>query len=197
MCLNSAAAWRNTTPTSIAAPADAPPTNTKSCTLLNPATCTHSYYEVALKHLVLMQRRPELTQLALQEAQGVPGLRDEYAADAWSEQVVELAATLLAREKYSYVVSRWGGLWSAAGACRVQVAAHTQPRVSPCLTRCLLRATTTASATPLPCCRFNTPQPSPGGDAAVGCCGQPLALTLGAHAAGQPLPVAACRVHRH
>lgn len=36
-------------------------------------------------------------------------LRKEYTTDGWADQVAEAAALLLAREKYSYVVSRWVG----------------------------------------------------------------------------------------
>lgn len=62
------------------------------------------YYETALQQLVLMQHRTELlagAHLAATSA-GVQ-LREK---DSWVNAVVNEAALMLARQKYTYVVSR-------------------------------------------------------------------------------------------
>lgn len=62
------------------------------------------YYETALQQLVLMQRRTELLAAARWEAaQAGLRLRD---VDHWVDAVVNEAALMLARQKYTYVVSR-------------------------------------------------------------------------------------------
>jgi len=64
------------------------------------------YYEKALQQLILMQSRPQLTAMARQQLNDIRGtLRGEYTTAGWADQVAEAAALLLAREKYSYVVS--------------------------------------------------------------------------------------------
>lgn len=70
------------------------------------------YYETALQQLILMQCRSELAKLALDsilEADrcSIP-LRDAFSSESRErvKQVCEEAALLLARKKFSYVVSR-------------------------------------------------------------------------------------------
>lgn len=54
-----------------------------------------------------MQSRTQLTRLARQMMTTEGGsLRQQHLPDGWADQVAEAAALLLAREKYSYVVSR-------------------------------------------------------------------------------------------
>jgi hypothetical protein len=67
------------------------------------------YYETALQQLILMQCRPQLTRMARrigEAGEGAGSLRKQHLPDGWADQVAEAAALLLAREKYSYVVSR-------------------------------------------------------------------------------------------
>lgn len=62
-----------------------------------------------------MQCRPQLTKMARAMARDLAAqmqedasgaLRQQFQPDGWADQVAEEAALLLAREKYSYVVSR-------------------------------------------------------------------------------------------
>eukprot|EP00879_Flechtneria_rotunda_P010664 GHRR01011145.1.p1 GENE.GHRR01011145.1~~GHRR01011145.1.p1 ORF type:complete len:1109 (+),score=334.63 GHRR01011145.1:1762-5088(+) len=63
------------------------------------------YYEQALQQLILMQCKVELAAAAQQAAKraGVP-LRDQRE---WVAAVSQQAALMMARQKYTYVVSRW------------------------------------------------------------------------------------------
>ncbi|KAF8059158.1 CALS3 [Scenedesmus sp. PABB004] len=68
------------------------------------------HYHSALQQLVLMQRKAELTAAAAALAGAAGGGGDSVAVDArersaWLEAVVQRAAQLLARQKFSYVVS--------------------------------------------------------------------------------------------
>jgi hypothetical protein len=58
-----------------------------------------------------MQSRAQLTKLARQMMTTEGGsLRQQHLPDGWADQVAEAAALLLAREKYSYVVSRYSNV---------------------------------------------------------------------------------------
>jgi hypothetical protein len=74
--------------------------------------CVGRYYETALQQLILMQSRAQLTKLArdlkMPDSESEGGnLRGQHLPGGWADQVAEAAALLMAREKYSYVVSRY------------------------------------------------------------------------------------------